>query len=631
MRSLTIRRLGLWLVAVAAGLVLLWIVLGFILGTSRGLDLTDEGLYLLAADPPNASAAWGFPFGWHTHPLFVAVGYDIASFRTLGALILVLTSAWLGWLVAKAVRPYDLDSPAPWPLAFRCGTAVVAGLGSLLYYVSMLRAPSYNWLCLVGITLASAGLLMAIRQADRATPARSWLQGVVPGAVSSLALFVTLPAKPSVLPMVLLLGLGLLQLLAGWSTAWRWCAWAIGLLPVWVALAVVTTFWPRDFVAVLARALQMPIPDPSQTPVVAIQEALLAPRAAASAIGDLPDGPAILMLGGSLILLLPVIARRRWLVLRVLGYLLVTVAALAIAGVPVPLVNTEGRPFGLAQPTLTTALLAVLLATRALTWGLDRQTSYSPTLARSPRTQLSLALALFLTMLTLVFGFGSDNGIYGQAALAGGLILSAAASVALAAKERRDATVALLAVMLATVLFVGAGLVGGWRFPQRQAPLLEQTINTEVGAQGATLQLDPNTAQMLAGLRQQATAMGWHAGTPLVDVSYTWNPGVAYALGARVPDSLLLTIFGYGAAHDITDFHLTGTYLDFPFDQAWILTTRPDQLDQGARGAVDFTLDKLDAVSGRSFPASYECISSGDFVLWRPITEPAANPSSCGW
>ena len=58
MRSPSIRRLGLWLVAVAAGLVLLWIVLGFILGTSRGLDMTDEGLYLLAADPPNASASW---------------------------------------------------------------------------------------------------------------------------------------------------------------------------------------------------------------------------------------------------------------------------------------------------------------------------------------------------------------------------------------------------------------------------------------------------------------------------------------------------------------------------------------------------------------------------------------------
>lgn len=167
-------------------------------------------------------------------------------------------------------------------------------------------------------------------------------------------------------------------------------------------------------------------------------------------------------------------------------------------------------------------------------------------------------------MLTLVFGFGSDNGIYGQAALAGGLILSAAASVALAAKERRDATVALLAVMLATVLFVGAGLVGGWRFPQRQAPP-EQTINTEVGGPGGDAAIGSEYCADKVGWASSAgDSNGLACGNAARGCVVHRNPGVAYALGARVPDSLLLTIFGYGAAHDITDFHLTGTYLDFP-------------------------------------------------------------------
>ncbi len=619
MRERAIVRIGAVVVAALLGLAVLWLALGFVLKVTRGLDLTDEGLYLLAADPPNASAAWGFPFGWHTHPLYALVGYDIASFRTLGALILLLSSAWLGWLLARTLRTDGRLLPAL--------TAVLAGIASLLYYVSMLRTPSYNWLCLVGIVLASSGLLLAVRQAGRDSTQGIWRQQLVPAAVASIALFITLPAKPSVLPMVLLLGLLLLLVLVGWAAAWRWLALAVVLMPVWVLLAVGTKVWPLDFASVLKRAFQMPSFDPGQTPKIALQEALLAPRDAAAVVGGLANGPALLLLAGAVALGIPLLLRRRWFGLRLIGFAAVTVDALGIAGVPIPTVNAGGKPFGLAQVTLTTALLPVLLATVAVVWRLNEPAAAGPG-RRLTRAQASAVLAVFLVLLALVFGFGSDNGIYGQAALAGGLLLLAAGVVALGLESRRDALTVLLAVLIASVLFVGAGLVGGWRFPQRQAPLAEQTVTTQIGTHGAQLDLDPKTSQTLNELR---ASKGWTPGTPLVDVSYTWNPAVGYAIGAGVPESLMLTIYGYSGTHDVTAFHLRGPYLDFPFKDAWVLTTKPELLDAGARSAVDYTLSQLSAVSGRSFPAAFSCVASGDFILWQPLPEGQSASSRCGW
>ena len=85
-------RLGISLLALAV----MWVVLGRVIASDRGLDLGDESLYLVAADPPNLQAAWAYPFGWSTRPFFWIVGYDIAAFRTLGAVLLFVVSGVLG-------------------------------------------------------------------------------------------------------------------------------------------------------------------------------------------------------------------------------------------------------------------------------------------------------------------------------------------------------------------------------------------------------------------------------------------------------------------------------------------------------------------------------------------------------
>lgn len=72
-----------------------WWAIRSLLASDRGIDLTDESLYLLDADPPGRYDAFGFPYGWITGPMFRAVDMDIARFRTLAGVLLVLATALL--------------------------------------------------------------------------------------------------------------------------------------------------------------------------------------------------------------------------------------------------------------------------------------------------------------------------------------------------------------------------------------------------------------------------------------------------------------------------------------------------------------------------------------------------------
>jgi hypothetical protein len=56
-------RILAWLTAVPVVMLLLWIALDFLLVVDRGLDLTDEGLYLLAASATDPLAVYLTPGG----------------------------------------------------------------------------------------------------------------------------------------------------------------------------------------------------------------------------------------------------------------------------------------------------------------------------------------------------------------------------------------------------------------------------------------------------------------------------------------------------------------------------------------------------------------------------------------
>lgn len=606
---------------------LLWLTLERLLASSRGVDLSDEGLYLLAADPPSASAAWGFPSGWHVHPLFALVRYDIASFRTLGALILVTASAWLGWSAARATL--GRDEPKGRATTFLFLGALGASAGSFMFYAPMLRTPGYNWSNLVGLTVSAAATLTAVTLADsrgherspRAT--RAWF--AILAAVASLSLFSTFPAKPTTLPLMVVISSLVVLLAVNLRAAGAWALISIGAIPVWLTLAYALQIWPGNALDVFRLALQMPTPDPLQTSGAAVRAALLLPKDVLTSVLEI-DGLTLLVLAvGLTVAAVPAVTGRQWVLARLTGFTIVAIGAFAVAGVPVPLLVPEFVPFRIANAGVTTAALLVLAAAILASSRRRDGESISATHART-----RWATVVMLAMLPFIFSFGSGNGIYAQASLAVGSTLLAGIVCVPRPLLGRAGLALAIAGSLAAVGFGAAALASGWQAPFRAAPLADQTTPTRVGLHGSTLLLEPRIAETIAELRDQGVAAGWSDGTPVVDVSYMWNPTIPYALGGRVPDFLALTIFGYPAAHDITDFHLSEPYRNFPFDRAWFVTSRPASIsDPNGQAAVDFTMEKLSAVSGRPFPASYACVAAGDFILWRPVSSAEEAEQGC--
>ena len=180
--------------ALLGAAVVLWPLLAWGFATDRGIGFQDEGLYLLAADPPSPTAGWVTPFGWHTAPFFEVVGHDIARFRTLGLWLLVLAGALLGHTVGRRIAGEGNDRAAR---STRIGVATIGALGAPLLASGFLRTPGYNWVNLLGLMLAITGTVLASTVAADTTALWRSLRLHVAIALLALGVWFTVPAKPS--------------------------------------------------------------------------------------------------------------------------------------------------------------------------------------------------------------------------------------------------------------------------------------------------------------------------------------------------------------------------------------------------------------------------------------------------
>lgn len=611
------RRRALFAAAGLVGTVALWQLLATVLSSDRGIDLTDEGLYVLAADPPSRNAAWLVPWGWHTRPLFRLAGFDLAALRTLAALIIVLAGAVLGWTLARLVRQAA-------PFEGRLHSSIVSGaligvgaFGAPMLMASMLRTPGYNWVNLTGITVTAIGALSAAAIDD---PSSLWRS---PRAHASAALLAmgatfTIPAKPTSGPLVLVAALIVLVPRFGW----RACLRLAGMVTAWIATTVVVLLalriWPIDFLTTLRESTRFPIPTNNQTPSGAVDAVLHLPETIWNAFGDLPALTIWIIVASTIAALaLRFTPRTRWW-MRCAPLLLMAVAALGVTG-PWP-------HLGAAHPTgryvwVGTSNGAVLLLLGAL---LHLLANWSPE-ARHIRRRL-LPVALFLLLTAVIYAFGSGTGLYRQMGLATMLLWLAAACVAVAGARRDTHHVALgIMVLVSMVISVGT-VIDSRNHPYRGVDLADQTTPYRMGARGIDLLVDEPTATFLTSLRTGAEAGGWCDGTPLIGLAWRWSSTVPYSLGARVPETLMFTLFGYEGSAKVAEYSLAKAD-PAVWRDAWLLTTDPATIKSAFAANLRSVLDLLPATTGRAFPAGYTVVADVDGTqLWRPSE--AAN--TCG-
>ncbi len=151
--------------AVVASAVLLVAFGRVVLDGNRGIDLTDEGMYLWSADPPAPTDLFHAPFGRYTGMLYRLAGWDIARFRALGVVLLVGAALLLGRSCVLAAGRWRRTTPSV--AAQIIGAAVVAA-GATTGYTLYLLTPNYNWINLFGLLLAAAGgIEMAVPSPSR--------------------------------------------------------------------------------------------------------------------------------------------------------------------------------------------------------------------------------------------------------------------------------------------------------------------------------------------------------------------------------------------------------------------------------------------------------------------------------
>ncbi len=610
-------------------LAVLWFLLGKILAVDRGLDFTDEGLYLLEASANDKGTAWGFPFGWHTQPLYEIVGGNISQFRQLGALLLFIAGALFGYQAFAAhlslnKSQFELQKSSTKIFLFL--GAFVGGVGSLLYYAGLVRTPSYNWVNLFGIYVFGIGFLSILSNKALSGP-RLAISKLLPSVVvASFGLLYSSLGKPTT-PIFLI--------------AFSFCA-SLLILPIkrtififaligissigWLIFAFASGWWSKDLYTILEGVLsnKKPALDNLQTLSGALKNFMGFPKHFLENFFTAGNKPLFLFLSGLLLAGLGFFCRRFTVACNLGALGLFALAALLIFQTfsPTPVyrwIFKEG----------TTACVLLMIG-GLISAGLSVFSNKIP--IKSLKNKY--IIPLFIFVLPVIFGFGSGHGAYGQSSLAAGLLLVAVFIIWVAIFQKPRIQIALgTTIALLTILMTAVTLRDSWSSPYRMLPI--QQNNTPVLIRGkSVLYLDAEKATLMQQMKSSLEQAGWSAGQPLLGFAWRWASTIPYFLEASVPNCSMTTIFYQDRGFDLAKFNIENRFGDFPAREAWILKDDDIQLkankwhapwDYGisdekmrvsqVQQLIEFTMNHI----GKKFPDDYVIAAKvGATEIWKP-------------
>jgi hypothetical protein len=608
------RRLAVLVLDTAATAITLLVVAWLLWASGKGLDLTDEGLYLLAARHPEDVVMMTTSFHHFTAWLFWATGGSLVAMRIAGVLGTAAAGAALGdaaLAVAGARRSWLAIS--------------AAAMGALLAYSWLLLTPSYNtydgW-AVAGTTVCTLRAFAVTRQAPLArTPWRTWMFGS--GLFLGLSLFVKFPTAAA-------MGALVTAAIVAWpglprrqrATALAWVAIGAAAAAAVVFLAVVS---PRDWWREMSSGIE------EVTRLGAGHGLSSIGRYARELRGHLGEGtrPVIWLLWVLGFISAAVLAAasegRTRRAARVAIWLVLTAAALRSALetaawlFPPALSRYAMRdlfPFWIARFHLHWLLLLTAVAAGA---GLGARIGGAGP-ASDPGTNRKRAIVgLLLTGSAGAAAFGTANPIYLNLMLALGGWFALLVLAVRYASARLDwsgaGEIAILTVLaLAAVQIVGGTVTAPYGLNEG---LLRQTVVTSVGSPPARVSLDPATHTLVVELRRLASTCGFRDGDDLF--AFYNLPGLVYALGGRSP-GLPWFVSGLPGSRVVNEMGLEAAgaarasrafILQTPESEPWLRTLAPHGIEFPVRytycGTVTRHLRGL----------------VSELKLWRPALLPA--------
>lgn len=597
------RALLRWVPAMFVLLVLARLVWLAWLASARGVDFTDEGIYLVSyryyRSPQmvyNGAPAF---FG----PLFQLVGYSVVSLRRVKLVLVLASGLGLGHATAAFVRPRpQVGASRLETLPMHFAVVLFVTIGGFTMYTWLPQSPGYNDLSVLCASVLAAVILPALTSQS---PGRRWWLATA-GAIAAIALINKWPAGLCMVAVVVVV----LIVAHGWREAGRDLAWSgAGFVVGCVLLAVVSGHF-------FGRLSELRSSSEQLSDSLPIWDSYLLPYwRNLLDVGRLVGARVwlILVLGIALSL---VVALRRSMVLGGIIALAVLLAVTTASRSG----QFRGGDFNVG---LSQVALPLMLALAGVVWLIARVAGALSTGASDGATPRSLARVRGATLALLIGlggaqAFGTLNPPMFVVVSSGALCAAAIVIVAAdAVVTWRPAILPMAAVLIALPVATEAMMVSGlWQHPYRLATnLYAQTepLDSVIGYDG--LSADTGTAHLLHDLSEIARRRDL-VGRPGLSVSS--SPGYAVALGlTHPPADLFISSIEY--VPDNADVYAArlrtacARGLIDPEDPPVILT---------AGGSAPADTSALLAECGIAFPADFELevadSAAGSIGVWIP-------------
>lgn len=569
-----------------AGLVvfLVWLVRASV----SHFDVSDEGLYLLAAANGFGHQRFGSGFGVITGILYDLVGGDLPGFRLLGFFIMTAANAGLAWGTTLSLP--GLRSRRGTILVF----LLVTFLPSVTYYTHFpLLTPSYNWSSQVGLTIFSASVLLL-------TQSRLLLRigGVIPVALAGVGLSILLWSKPTA---VLVYPLLVVSIMALSRPSREIILRFIAIGPSTLIVSVLFSYLVSNPISEINRALfaykALRVTNPNYGIIQTLDLWWN------TSIGPLSAAAFLLTIIGPIVAVSYILsARERFQMLRLADYTWLASVLLTIIFLSITALGDDSQ-----------VRLLPLMYFLTFFWVISRGTMSFFLLRKQGRTfnPEAIALGAIIVVIPQVHGFGSGNGV-SQMSLSIGVSIALALAVVVSSNRaswrQLEVAAAMTGVLVACLVLVAA------QNPYRSSPLGDNKSLLRVG--NGVVYVDPEMAENLEQLKSCSQNYGLSSESLILDFTY-WSPGVVYFLNGRAPATLIV------ASEDGSDFSKFALEIESResglsgLRAAWILLPTLDDDPSAARAKI--AAEALTSV-GLSLSSYSPVCSTPQWRLYHPNT-----------
>lgn len=567
-------------------------------GSFHGLDISDEGMYLLSADRPTRSSAFHNPFGDFTNLLFKLSFHQVWLFRISGVLILGFSGA----LTALAIiRLIDVEEGSIFERTFAiCVGASVAPF----YYAIGLFSPSYNWLNLVAICLGLAAILN-ISNPKVITLKRRLITW---SCVLSLSIWIGSFAKISTGPGISLM-FGVLFFISRPSKKTLTSVVTTVVMSM-VALLVAHHFFIDSLPQVVEKTKRgqsaLQILDPRYDFSYAFHDYLNGSKQWFSKVVN-EMSPLILISLATFATTMLIKRTSKFISIRpFVSAVSVLVLAISFAITVRNSMWTGNLLHYNTQMWATTSIVACAFCVFILSWG-------SENFDVSKNTFL---IPLILLGGVTLYAFGSNNGFINQITGASGLFALIAFAILFALKNQRSAFYS-----VALIIAVGGYLTTTSQKsnPYRQVPQSQMNTRIEIRRGNGPLFVDKRLAGNIENLRLQLLRSQWKPQTPLLDFTQ-YSAGVVFAIDAKPPVTIIPTVGGMMNVDVLaiwTFDYIAHNQKDNEWTNSWLLLPNPDNGLECILCPDVSVLTRL----GRKFSTDYVLIAeSQDFRIYKPRT-----------